>query len=300
MITKYENNDTKHLQDYCILTDLLGIEDYMGDMDMKVAGTRRGMTAIQADIKVPGIPLKVVMEALQKSMEARFKILDLMDETIGASRTVRKDCWPVTDRLVIEAHQRAKLLGPGGTNLRRLYLETGVQLTPDDETSFRIFAPSEAAMHEAKEYLENLLKAEKIPDLEFGAIYTARIVELRDTGVMVTLYPSMPPTLLHNSQLDQRKVACERFSMIPSSLLILFFCSFQIAHPSALGLQVGAEIQVKYFGRDPVSGYMRLSRKVLQGPATAMIRNLDRPGAAGGTAGATTNPTTSGVEDVKS
>nr|XP_040231862.2 polyribonucleotide nucleotidyltransferase 1, mitochondrial [Anopheles coluzzii] len=278
LITKYENNDTKHLQDYCILTDLLGIEDYMGDMDMKVAGTRRGMTAIQADIKVPGIPLKVVMEALQKSMEARFKILDLMDETIGASRTVRKDCWPVTDRLVIEAHQRAKLLGPGGTNLRRLYLETGVQLTPDDETSFRIFAPSEAAMHEAKEYLENLLKAEKIPDLEFGAIYTARIVELRDTGVMVTLYPSMPPTLLHNSQLDQRK----------------------IAHPSALGLQVGAEIQVKYFGRDPVSGYMRLSRKVLQGPATAMIRNLDRPGAAGATAGATTNPTTSGVEDVKS
>ncbi|XP_053677827.1 polyribonucleotide nucleotidyltransferase 1, mitochondrial [Anopheles nili] len=276
LVTKYENEDTKHLQDYRILTDLLGIEDYMGDMDMKVAGTRRGMTAIQADIKVPGLPLKVVMEALQKAMEARFRILDLMDETIGATRTVRKDCWPVTDRLVIEVHQRSKLLGPGGTNLRRLYVETGVQLTPEDETSFRIFAPSEAAMHEAKEYLENLLKAEKIPDLEFGAIYTARIVELRDTGVMVTLYPSMPPTLLHNSQLDQRK----------------------IAHPSALGLLVGSEIQVKYFGRDPVSGYMRLSRKVLQGPATAMIRNLERPSVAA-SAGAT-NQTSTSTEEVKS
>ncbi|ETN62205.1 polyribonucleotide nucleotidyltransferase [Anopheles darlingi] len=254
LVTKYENNDTKHLLDYRILSDLLGIEDYMGDMDMKVAGTRRGITAIQADLKIPGIPLKVVMEALQKSMEARFKILDIMDGTIGATRTIKKDCWPVTDRLVIEPSQRSRLLGPGGVNLRRLYLETGVQLTQEDETSFRIFAPSEAAMHEAKEHLEELLKTEKIPDLEFGAIYTAKIVELRDTGVMVTLYPSMPPTLLHNSQLDQRK----------------------IAHPSALGLPVGSEIQVKYFGRDPVSGFMRLSRKVLQGPATAMIRNLDR------------------------
>uniref|UniRef100_A0A8D8L084 polyribonucleotide nucleotidyltransferase n=1 Tax=Culex pipiens TaxID=7175 RepID=A0A8D8L084_CULPI len=254
LMTKYENNDTKHLQDYRILTDLLGIEDYLGDMDMKVAGTRRGMTAIQADIKVPGIPLKVVMESLQKAMEARFKILDLMNESISTVRTLKKDCWPVTDKLQIEPHQRSKLLGPGGINIRRLYLETGVQLSQEDENQFRIFAPSEVAMHEAKEYLETLMKTEKVPDLEFGAIYTAKIVEMKDTGVMVTLYPSMPPALLHNSQLDQRK----------------------IAHPSVLGFEVGSEIQVKYFGRDPVSGFMRLSRKVLQGPASSPVRNLDR------------------------
>ncbi|XP_058460069.1 polyribonucleotide nucleotidyltransferase 1, mitochondrial [Malaya genurostris] len=260
LMTKYENDDTKHLHDYRILTDLLGIEDYMGDMDMKVAGTRKGMTAIQADIKIPGIPLKVVMESLQKAMEARFKILDLMENTIGMARTIRKDCWPVTDRLQIEPHQRSKLVGPGGVNLRRLYLETGVQLTQEDENNFRIFAPSEAAMHEAKEYLENLMKVDRVPDLEFGSIYTAKIVELLDTGVMVKLYPSMPPALLHNSQLDQRK----------------------IAHPSVLGFEVGTEIQVKYFGRDPVSGYMRLSRKVLQGPATNLVRNLDRSGLAAG------------------
>uniref|UniRef100_A0A8D8B0U4 polyribonucleotide nucleotidyltransferase n=1 Tax=Culex pipiens TaxID=7175 RepID=A0A8D8B0U4_CULPI len=254
LMTKYENNDTKHLQDYRILTDLLGIEDYLGDMDMKVAGTRRGMTAIQADIKVPGIPLKVVMESLQKAMEARFKILDLMNDSISTVRTLKKDCWPVTDKLQIEPHQRSKLLGPGGINIRRLYLETGVQLSQEDENQFRIFAPSEAAMHEAKEYLETLMKTEKVPDLEFGAIYTAKIVEMKDTGVMVTLYPSMSPALLHNSQLDQRK----------------------IAHPSVLGFEVGSEIQVKYFGRDPVSGFMRLSRKVLQGPASSPVRNLDR------------------------
>jgi polyribonucleotide nucleotidyltransferase len=91
-------------------------------------------------------------------------------------------------------------------------------------------------------------------NIDFGGIYTAKIVEIREIGVMVTLYSSMPPALLHNSQLDMRKVA----------------------HPSALGLEVGQEISVKYFGRDPVSGLMRLSRKVLQSPASAVVRNVDK------------------------
>lgn len=100
--------------------------------------------------------------------------------------------------------------------------------------------------------IDKFLKEEKVPELEFGAIYKARIVELKETGVMVTLYPNMVPALLHNSQLDIRKVA----------------------HPSALGLEVGQEISIKYFGRDPVSGRIRLSRKVLQAPASAVVKNL--------------------------
>ena len=115
-----------------------------------------------------------------------------------------------------------------------------------------IFAPNQSAMDEAKEMIDQFLKEEKEPELEFGAIYKARIVELKETGVMVTLYPTMVPALLHNSQLDVRKVA----------------------HPSALGLEVGQEISIKYFGRDPVSGRMRLSRKVLQSPASTVVKNL--------------------------
>lgn len=228
----------------------------MGDMDMKVAGTRRGFTAIQADIKIPGMPLKIVMESLQRATDAKSKILDIMDATMAQPRKQRKDCWPVSERLTVEPHQRPRLVGPGGLTLRRLAAETGVQLSPhaDDENAFAMFAPSPESMAEAKEMIETLLKTERVPDLEFGGIYTGRIVEIRDTGVMLTLYASMPPALLHNSQLDQRKVA----------------------HPSALGLKVDDEIQVKYFGRDPVSGFMRLSRKVLQGPATSVVRNLDR------------------------
>ncbi|XP_017122671.1 polyribonucleotide nucleotidyltransferase 1, mitochondrial [Drosophila elegans] len=254
LVTKFENEDTKHLQDYRILTDILGIEDYMGDMDMKVAGTRKGFTAIQADLKIPGIPLKVVMESLQKATEAKSKILDIMGEAIREPRKYPKESWPVSETLTVEPQQRAQLIGPSGLHMKRIYLETGASLTAADETHFNVFAPSQAAMDEAKELIEGYMVKERVPDLEFGGIYTAKITELRDTGVMVILYPSMPPALLHNSQLDQRK----------------------IAHPSALKLEVGQEIQVKYFGRDPVSGFMRLSRKVLQGPALGIPRSLNK------------------------
>uniref|UniRef100_A0A1A9WQU4 Exoribonuclease phosphorolytic domain-containing protein n=1 Tax=Glossina brevipalpis TaxID=37001 RepID=A0A1A9WQU4_9MUSC len=82
LVTNCENNDTKHLEDYRILTDILGIEGYMGDMDMKVAGTRKGFTAIQADLKIPGIPVKIVMESLQKATDANAKILDINIHTL--------------------------------------------------------------------------------------------------------------------------------------------------------------------------------------------------------------------------
>lgn len=254
LVTKYQEDDTKHIEDYKILTDQLGIEDYMGDMDMKVAGTKKGVTSIQTDIKIPGLPLKIVNESLLKAMEAKSRIIDIMSECINAPRLGKKSSWPVSEKMTIEPHQRNKIIGPGGMHVKQIFLETGVQLNQLDEASFELFAPSQSAMDEAKEMIEKLKEKERVPELDFGGIYTAKIVELRDIGVMVSLYPSMPPALLHNSQLDQRKVA----------------------HPSALGLAVGQEIPVKYFGRDPVSGLMRLSRKVLQAPASAIVRNLDR------------------------
>lgn len=97
-----------------------------------------------------------------------------------------------------------------------------------DDTTFQIFAPSEQAMDEAKEVIDKLLTTERAPELEFGGIYNATIVEMRDIGVMVTLYPGMPPSLLHNSQLDQRKVQYHFFSYNiklyskPNSLMVQF------------------------------------------------------------------------------
>lgn len=237
LVTKDRNTD-----DYRILTDILGIEDYLGDMDFKLAGTKKGISALQADIKLPGLPLKIVMEAVQKATDAKSKILEIMGDCIEKPRAEKKENWPLLQKLEVEPHKKARLLGIGGINLKKLFLETGVQIYHVVDNTFEVFAPNQKAMDEANEIITKLLEKEKTPELEFGGIYTAKIVEIRDIGVMVQLYPDMPPALIHNSQLDQRKVG----------------------HPSALGLDVGQEMQVKYFGRDPVSGLMRLSRKVLQ------------------------------------
>ncbi|XP_072907131.1 polyribonucleotide nucleotidyltransferase 1, mitochondrial isoform X3 [Hemitrygon akajei] len=224
LITKTNPENPANIEDYRLLTDILGIEDYYGDMDFKMAGTSKGITALQADIKLAGLPLKIVMEAVQQ-----------------ASETIQ-----------VPLSKRARFIGPGGYNLRKLQAETGVTISQIDEETFSIFAPTPNAMHEASEFISELCKDDQEQHLEFGAVYTATITEIRDIGVMVKLYPNMTPVLLHNSQLDLRK----------------------IKHPSAIGLEVGQQIQVKYFGRDPTDGRMRLSRKVLQSPATTVVKNL--------------------------
>lgn len=252
LVSKADENG--HMADYRILTDLLGIEDYMGDMDFKVAGTKKGITALQADIKLAGLPLRVVMEAVQRACDAKAKIIDIMNQCLDAPRQGLKENMPVIEEIEVEAHKRPKLLGLGGSNLKKLYVETGVQVTPVDETKYSVFAPSQPAMDEARSRMAAWLASERTPELEFGAIYKARVVEVRDIGVLVTLYPGMSPALVHNTQLDHRK----------------------IMHPSVLGLEVGSEIQVKYFGRDPVSGQVRLSKKVLSSPPPAVVRNLDK------------------------
>ncbi|KAK9498230.1 hypothetical protein O3M35_004090 [Rhynocoris fuscipes] len=254
LVTKYNDNDTKHLKKYKLLTDILGIEDYMGDMDFKIAGTKKGINALQADIKIPGLPLKVVMEAVQAGCEAKSAIIDIMNNTIREPRKDKKSSWPVTETIDIPASKRGKFIGLGGINLKKLFVSTGVQINFDDESGlYHMFAPNQFAMKEAKEYISQILASEREPTLEFGAIYTAKIVEIRESGLMVTLYPGMNPTLLHLSQLDHRKVSDAR----------------------VLDFKEGQEIQVKYFGKDPVSGQMRLSRKVLL-PPSSTVKNLQK------------------------
>uniref|UniRef100_A0AAQ6AQH9 Polyribonucleotide nucleotidyltransferase 1, mitochondrial n=1 Tax=Amphiprion ocellaris TaxID=80972 RepID=A0AAQ6AQH9_AMPOC len=224
LISKANPEKPAEIEDYRLLTDILGIEDYLGDMDFKMAGTNKGITALQADVKIPGLPLKVVMEAIQQA----------------------------TENVRVPVSRRARFVGPGGYNLRRLQAQTGVTISQVDEETFSVFAPTPGAMHEAQDFISEICKDDQEQQLEFGAIYTATITEIRDIGVMVKLYPNMSAVLLHNSQLDHKR----------------------IKHPSALGLEVGQEIQVKYFGRDPTDGRMRLSRKVLQSPAATVVKTL--------------------------
>ncbi|KAM9364268.1 polyribonucleotide nucleotidyltransferase 1, mitochondrial [Pholidichthys leucotaenia] len=252
LISKTNSEKPTEIEDYRLLTDILGIEDYLGDMDFKMAGTNKGITALQADVKIPGLPLKVVMEAIQQATVAKREILNIMNKCIVKPRQGKKENGPVTENVQVPVSRRARFVGPGGYNLRRLQAQTGVTISQVDEETFSVFAPTPGAMNEAQEFISEICKDDQEQQLEFGAVYTATITEIRDIGVMVKLYPNMSAVLLHNSQLDHKR----------------------IKHPSVLGLEVGQEIQVKYFGRDPTDGRMRLSRKVLQSPITTLVKTL--------------------------
>jgi polyribonucleotide nucleotidyltransferase len=227
-----------------VLTDITGFEDFYGEMDFKVSGTRKGFTAFQMDCKLTdGVSMTILMEALVKAHEAKSHILTHMNQTIRRPAEGKVN-WPVTETVEVPIHKRGAFVGVNGMNLKKLKSETGVTVlaNENDATRYEVFAPNQEAMNEAHEFIDLVLKDTKEPMLDFGGIYAAHITELRDNGVLITLYPNMKPVLLHNRELDRRKVS----------------------HPSALDLEVGQEIQVKYFGRDPATGDMRISRRVLQ------------------------------------
>ncbi|XP_028324212.1 polyribonucleotide nucleotidyltransferase 1, mitochondrial [Gouania willdenowi] len=252
LISKANPEKPTEIEDYRLLTDILGIEDYLGDMDFKLAGTNKGITALQVDVKIPGLPLKVVMEAIQQATVAKREILGIMNKCIVKPRAHRKENGPVVETIKVPMSRRARFIGPGGLNINRLQAQTGVKISQVDEETFSVFAPRPAAMHKAQMFINEICKDDQEQQLEFGAIYKATITEIRDIGVMVKLYPNMSAVLLHNSQLDHKR----------------------INHPSALGLDVGQEIQVKYFGRDPTDGRMRISRKVLLSPVATVVKTL--------------------------
>ena len=98
-------------------------------MDFKLAGTKKGITALQADFKLPGLPLKIIMESVERACSAKSHILDIMAQTLSRPRTDKKDVWPVSEKLEVEAHKRAKFIGLAGANLKKLTAETGVQVS---------------------------------------------------------------------------------------------------------------------------------------------------------------------------
>ncbi|KAL7383122.1 hypothetical protein ABVT39_005089 [Epinephelus coioides] len=179
LISKANPEKPTDIQDYRLLTDILGIEDYLGDMDFKLAGTNKGITALQADVKIPGLPLKVVMEAIQQATVAKREILGIMNKCIAKPRETRKENGPLVETVRVPVSRRARFVGPGGYNLRRLQAETGVTISQVDEETFSVFAPTPGAMHEAQEFISEICKDDQEQQLEFGAVYTATITEIR-------------------------------------------------------------------------------------------------------------------------
>ena len=131
---------------------------------------------------MPGLDTGIVFEAMERAIEANKRIIDIMSEVVNKEKVSKKESHPVVEDMKINVAKRAKFLGVGGSNLRKILTQTGVQITAVDDEIFQIFAPNFQAMSEAKEMIQKLLAEQNIPNLDFGAIYKVRIEELKDTG----------------------------------------------------------------------------------------------------------------------
>jgi polyribonucleotide nucleotidyltransferase len=234
---------------HTILTDIQGIEDHLGDMDFKVAGTEKGITALQMDIKIRGITPQILTEALSQAHDARKAILDRM---LAAISTPRPDFKPHAPRITVikvPIDKIGAIIGPGGKNIRALQEETGTKIDIDDDGSVFIAATSGEGESRARERIEALTETPQI-----GRIYTGRVVRIADFGAFVEILPNLDG-MVHISKLDTERV--ERVEDV---------------------VQLGDEISVMVTDIDP-AGKIRLSRQaVLEGWTPEEANQHDRKG----------------------
>ncbi len=189
-----------------ILTDIQGIEDHLGDMDFKVAGTAKGITALQMDIKIPGIDTEILGKALAQAREGRLYILNKILEVIPAPRPELSPYAPRIIHTVIDPDKIREVIGPGGKVIKKIIDETGVEIDIEDDGRVYIAAVDPAAAKRALEIIENITK-----DVVVGEIYTGRVTRVTDFGAFVEVVPGvfgMPGKegLVHISHLAHHRV----------------------------------------------------------------------------------------------
>ncbi|HEX4050744.1 MAG TPA: polyribonucleotide nucleotidyltransferase [Steroidobacteraceae bacterium] len=183
-----------------VLTDILGDEDHLGDMDFKVAGTRDGVSALQMDIKVEGITPEIMRVALSQARVGRLHILDEMDKVIRQSREKMSEWAPSIITLKIDPEKIRDVIGKGGAVIRQITEETGTTIDIENDGTVKIASVSGAAGREAQERIR-LITA----DVEVGRIYEGRVVKLMDFGAFVTILPGRDG-LVHISQISDERV----------------------------------------------------------------------------------------------
>ena len=190
----------KEGDDFLVLTDILGDEDAMGDMDFKVAGTADGVTGIQMDIKITGIPSDVLRAALAQAKEARLHILGKMTATLSAPRPELSPNAPQLEVVTITPEKIREVIGPGGKNIKAITAETGASIDIEDSGKVSIFAPTMESLERAKEMV--LFYDQKA---EVGKIYHGKVKKVIDCGAVVEILPNLEG-LVHISQLDVARV----------------------------------------------------------------------------------------------
>ncbi len=231
-------SDTQN-QRFAILSDILGDEDHLGDMDFKVTGTSEGITATQMDIKVDGLPYEVLKQALEQAREGRLHILGKIKETIAEPRPELKPNAPRSEKLIIPRDMIGAVIGPGGKVIQEMQRETGAQISIeeiDNKGHVWIYATSKESMDAARGRIRAIVA---VP--EVGEIYRGKVKSIVPFGAFIEIIPGRDG-LLHISEIDWKR--------IDEKDIQNYF-------------KVGDEVEVKLIDIDPNSGKLRLSRKVL-------------------------------------
>lgn len=220
-----------------VLTDILGVEDALGDMDFKIAGTERGITAVQMDIKADGLSVDTLREALARAREARLRILEAMNETL---ETAREEMSPHAPRIVtlqINPQKIGEVIGPKGKTIRMIQEETGTEVNIDDSGTVTIAAPSGAGAQHAREMVEGIVQ-----EPEVGRVYRGVVKNTTDFGAFVEIIPGVEG-LCHISELEEGRTARTEDVVSP-----------------------GDEVKVKLLAVDD-RGRLKLSRRAALAPA---------------------------------
>ncbi len=217
-----------------ILTDIQGLEDFLGDMDFKVAGTREGITAIQMDIKIKGIDREILTRALEQARKGRLFILDKMAETIQAPRAELSPYAPRIISFKINPDKIREVIGSGGKVINGIIAQTGVKIDIEDDGSVFIASPDASAAAEAKRIIDGIVE-----EIEVGKVYLGTVVGIKDFGAFVNLKPGTDG-LLHIS-----RIAKERIAKVEDVL------------------NLGDQVLVRVIEIDPKTGKISLTRKDL-------------------------------------
>ena len=199
-----------HEEEYTILTDIQGMEDHLGDMDFKVAGTRDGITALQMDIKISGINREILKEALAQAKKARFEILDVIEKQISKPREDVSKYAPKTETFMINPDKIKDVIGRGGEMITKIILEcsnvnavndiNAVKVDLEDDGRVIIYHTDREIINKTAERIKNIAR-----EVEIGKTYTCKVVSVQEFGVFVELWPGCEG-LIHVSQLDTNRV----------------------------------------------------------------------------------------------
>src|SRR5947207_13783319 len=195
-----DTNDRGAISHYRLLTDIIGWEDAFCDMDCKIAGTERGITGFQLDLKLPGLPHKLMAEAVEKARVARMAILKKMTDTLAAPRADLSKYAPRIITLKINPERIGELIGPGGKNIKRIVEESGCEINIEDDGTVKIYSVSADGMKIAREAVESMMA-----EIEVGKVYRGKVVTIKEFGCFVEIFPGKDG-LVHISELANFRV----------------------------------------------------------------------------------------------